>query len=373
MDDGKIYMLLYFANLAFIVTNIYGWIVKEFHTPKPYREHFEQLFPAQRFVGLLYLAQLMEIPYLLMIGQPKALFYINAFSALYFSSMMVIIGKGYFFWRKYKAKQLILYFLPMYVPVGWLLLAALDVVPATPHFYQWMFWVVCFVFLYYIIRVVAVQKKILSRVGEVVEGNNTSDYGFPIPLSLRTRWLLLPIPLLMFGCFLCNDVYVKMGRDILFTFVNVWFLLYTIKPHRKRIEEDAAPAVLPKRSSRYKLTPERCFELEQQILDKMENEKVFLNPALTIESLAEQIDSNKNYVSETINRSRFGSYYGMINHYRMAHAIQMFKENPNQKVEFVSKASGFSSTSVFSQVFKRSNGVSPTQFIQEISAKTDLK
>lgn len=371
MEDGMIYMLFYFANLAFIVTNIYGWILKEFHMAKPYREYFEKLFPAQRFVRLLYLAQLMEIPYLLMIGQPKALFYINAFSVLYFASMVVIIGKAYFFWHKYKIRQLFLYFLPMYLPVGWLLLAALDLVPTTPDFYRWMFWVICIAFLYYLIRIVIIQKKILNKANEMMEGNNTSDESFPIKLSLRTRWLLLPIPLLMFVCFLCNDGYVKMGRDILFTLVNVWFLLYTIKPHRKMIQEQTVSGTMPKRSPKYKLTPQRYFELEQQLMDKMENEKVFLNPALTIDSLAEQLGSNKNYVSEVISRGKFGSYYALINHFRVEHAIMMLKENPKQKMEYVSKVSGFSSTSVFSQVFKRSNGISPTQFVQGVLAKIE--
>ena len=381
MNETEIYLLLYSANLAFIVTNVYGWILKEFHTVKPYSEHFDILFPAQRLVGLLYLAQLMEIPYLLMMGQAKALFYINAFSALYFSSMMVAIGEGYFFWRKYKVKQQVLYFLPLYVPVGWLLLAALDIVPSTPNFYRWMFWVVCIAFLYYIIKVVTVQKKILAAVSDVVEGNHTSDDSFPVPLSLRTRWLLLPIPLLMFGCFLCNDVYVKMGRDILFTFVNVWFLLYTIKPHRKTVQEDTVeviqeevvPVVVPKSNPKYKLSPERSLELEQQILDKLVNEKFFLNPVLTIELLAEQLKSNKSYVSEAINRGRFGSYYTMINHYRIEYAIEMLKGNPKEKIEHVSAVSGFSSTSVFSQVFKRSKGVTPTQFIQILSLDVESK
>lgn len=367
MNEPIIYILLYSANLAFIATNIYGWILKNFYTAKPYKEHFKKLFPAQRFVALLYLAQLMEVFYLMMIGQPKALFYINAFSVLFFSSMMVVIGEEYFFWRRYNVRQLIIYFLPMCVTVVWLLLAALDVITTSNSFYQWMFWVVCLLFVYYIIRVAVVQMRILRKVSDVVNGNNISDYGFPIQLSFRTRWLLLPIPVLMFVCFLCNDVYVKMIRDILFTVINVWFLIYTIKPHRKMGVYEQRPETVDSASQppKYKLSTERCLELEQQIINKLENEKIYKNPNLTIESLTEQLNSNKSYVSEAINRSRFGSYYALVNHYRIENAIEMFKENPKMKIEEVAKSSGFSSNSVFSQVFKRSKGVSPTQFIQD--------
>lgn len=399
MDKTQIYLLLYFSNLAFIATNIYGWIMKEFHVAKPYREHIETLFPAQRLVGLLYLAQLMEIPYLIMMGQDKALFYVNAFSLLFFSSMIVVICEGYFFRHKYSIKRLILHFLPMVIPVGCLLLAAFDVVSTTYGFYRWMFWGVCFVFIYYLIEIVIVQKKIIDRIRDIKKGNNTDDGEFPTRLALRTRWLILPVPLLMFVCLICNDVYIKMGRDILFTFVNVGFLLYTIKPHRRMVEQQANEAIdiepelsiaddeleilkpsakdlqqeqthisAPVSNPKYKLSLERCGELEQQITDKLKKEKIFKNSALTIDILAQLLDSNKSYVSEAINRGQFGSYYAMINHYRVEHAIMLLKKNPNQKIESVSKASGFSSTSVFSQVFKRHTGMSAKQYL--LSFKT---
>ncbi len=49
------YLVLFSANLAFIVTHIYGWLLKWFYKPKAYREHFHELFPAQRAVGVIYL------------------------------------------------------------------------------------------------------------------------------------------------------------------------------------------------------------------------------------------------------------------------------------------------------------------------------
>ncbi|MBQ6156696.1 MAG: AraC family transcriptional regulator [Bacteroidales bacterium] len=91
------YMILYSANLAFIVTHLYGWLLKWFYRPEAYREHFHELFPAQRAVGIIYLLQIFELPYLLQIGDSDALLYVNAFSLLCFSIQMLIMCEGYFF------------------------------------------------------------------------------------------------------------------------------------------------------------------------------------------------------------------------------------------------------------------------------------
>lgn len=91
------YLVLFSANLAFIVTHIYGWLLKWFYRPKAYAEHFHELFPAQKSVGVIYLLQVFEIPYLLQIGNSDALLYVNAFSLLFFSIQMLIMCEGYFF------------------------------------------------------------------------------------------------------------------------------------------------------------------------------------------------------------------------------------------------------------------------------------
>ena len=90
-------ILLFAVNLTFIVTHLYGWLLKWFYRPEAYREHFHELFPAQRSVGVIYLLQLFELPYLLQIGDPDALLYVNAFSLLFFSIQMLIMCEDYFF------------------------------------------------------------------------------------------------------------------------------------------------------------------------------------------------------------------------------------------------------------------------------------
>ena len=39
------YQILFSANLAFIVTHLYSWLLKWFYKPHAYREHFHELSP----------------------------------------------------------------------------------------------------------------------------------------------------------------------------------------------------------------------------------------------------------------------------------------------------------------------------------------
>lgn len=90
------HILFYSFNLTLIVTNIYGWLLKRFFVPDAYKENVQDLYPAQRSVAQFYLLQLFELPYLLMIGQPEALFYVNGSGLLVFSSFILVMVNRYF-------------------------------------------------------------------------------------------------------------------------------------------------------------------------------------------------------------------------------------------------------------------------------------
>ena len=112
MSERTTYLILFAANLTFIVTNLYGWMLKWFYRPKAYREQFHELFPAQRAVGLIYLIQILEIPYLVQIGNPDALLYVNSFSVLIFSLQMLVMCEKYFFPRAVHRKREYTIFIP---------------------------------------------------------------------------------------------------------------------------------------------------------------------------------------------------------------------------------------------------------------------
>lgn len=374
MNDITTYIFLYSANFVFILTNLYGWILKSFYKAEPYRDNYDNLFPSQKANAALYLLQIFEIPYLLMLPDPKALFYVNAFSILLFSSLMVVMCDSYFFLKRKKRWQSIRYFLPVVLIVLYLLLAALKIVPTTKNTYQVMFWIITSVFLYYVTQLIIIRQNIHQSIRAVNEGRYSNSDDFPVRYARRIEWVPIAICLLMFTCFVLNNPYVKMWRDLLFTFVNVAFLLYTLNPHRKSIkreekrEQELEQILIGTNNNvaKYKLSEERCREIEARLIELIEKEKLFLNSHLTLDQLSQKLAVNRNYISEVIARSKYGSFYTLINTYRLAYAQEILRQNPTLKIEHVAFDSGFSSVSVFSQVFKRYQEITPSAFVKTL-------
>lgn len=102
-------------------------------------------------------------------------------------------------------------------------------------------------------------------------------------------------------------------------------------------------------------------------LEKLESKNFFLDPNISIQTLAKKLDSNSKYVSDVINTYKKKNFTAYINEMR----IQYIKQKLNNelvyrtyKIKYLAEESGFSSHSVFSSVFKSIEGISPAQYIQ---------
>lgn len=128
--------------------------------------------------------------------------------------------------------------------------------------------------------------------------------------------------------------------------------------HKKKIR---------KRLEKYKtstLDPERADKLIPKLLHQMEEEKIFLNPDLTLRDLSQRLRIHYNHLSRIINE-RFGlSYNDFINKYRIEEAKRRLSD-PEDKKKTVSEImddSGFYSKSVFNTAFKKFTGMTPSEY-----------
>ena len=115
MPNDPLHLICYSVNLAFIVVNLYSWLLKRFFVPEAYKANATELYPAQRAVAGFYLLQLFEIPYLLMVGRPEALFYVNGTGLLVFSSFILVMVRKYFFLQQAPLGQRLLFLLPVWL------------------------------------------------------------------------------------------------------------------------------------------------------------------------------------------------------------------------------------------------------------------
>lgn len=109
---------------------------------------------------------------------------------------------------------------------------------------------------------------------------------------------------------------------------------------------------------------ERKIEMANKIKNLLREEKIFLKHTLTLDSLADILDSNRSYTSHVINEVFDMNFYNLINKYRIEEAIQMLQDGKHKSysMEGIGNLCGFTSRSSFNSAFKKFTGKTPSDF-----------
>lgn len=91
---------------------------------------------------------------------------------------------------------------------------------------------------------------------------------------------------------------------------------------------------------------DRLEELSRRVDSVMLTRRLYLNPRLTLESLAQEVGTNRTYLSRMFNRKKRVSFIGYLNGLRLEHATQMV-ENGIYDEQRIVIASGFPSERSF--------------------------
>lgn len=378
------YLILYSANFAFILTNLYGWLLKWFYRPKAYGEHFRELFPAQRSVGALYLMQLFELPYLLHIGDADALLYVNAFSVLIFSLQMLVMCEGYFFPEVHRKPCDYWVFLPAVVIILPLFLQAVGLIRLPEWHTAATFVLVGAVFAWYFWRTIRMAQRIGQAVRRVNEATYADSDDFPTRFGQKIQWLPTAICVLMAVNFFLNDPTVKAVRDVLFTFVNIWFCIYTLNPWRKPFDiqtqqtVEAIPdtpggdasatvdAVPADDDATFRLSDDRYEALSRRLERLLTDDRIFTEQHITADMLTQRLGINANYLTELIQRSGYLSFYDMISQHRVRHAISLITQHPDRRLADIAADCGFTSQSSMTKAFASQGKESPSAYRKRV-------
>ena len=358
-------MLLYSVNLAFIVTHLYGWILKWYYRPKAYDSHFHELFPAQRSVGVIYLMQVFEIPYLLQIGNAEALLYVNAFSLLFYSLQMLVMCEGYFFTRNIHKPREYWIFLPAVAVLLPLLLQAVRLVTLPDGYRLWTFVAVSLLFAFYFWLNIRMALRIGRAVRQVNEAAFADSDDFPVRFAQYIQWVPTLVCVLLVLNFYLDDPVVKAVRDLLFIGANVWFCILTLNPWRKVFtprEEEIITQNAQTPATTNRLSDERYDELSRRLDDLLVKEHIFTEPHITIDMLMQRLGTNSKYIAEVIRRSGYQSFYDMICQHRVRHAVSLIHQHPDQKLLTIADACGFSSQASMTKAFKSQGKPAPSVY-----------
>jgi AraC-like DNA-binding protein len=208
--------------------------------------------------------------------------------------------------------------------------------------------------------------------------NTTSDSMYPDFKFLRNILELTAIV----GVFLV----VNHTLDILFEFRNItvlhWhlinlfitFLIYYLgikaymQPNYAAIEnelpaKDHSAAVAP--------TTAKFTETIGKLETAMEEDRLFLNPKLSIYELSIKLEVSQKSVSQAINNHFNMSFRDFINSYRLEEVKAKLKDTGYSHMSILGIAleCGFNSEASFYRIFKKNTGISPKEFMSQYTSE----
>ncbi len=141
-------------------------------------------------------------------------------------------------------------------------------------------------------------------------------------------------------------------------------------PHtsQEQLEEQMHESEELVKATRAKVKPaapdSRLHEIVKKAVALMENEKLYQETELTLQQLADKIQSPPHLVSQAINEVMNKSFYELVNNYRVEEAKRLLVDpkNINYTILSVGFEAGFNSKTTFNTVFKKFTGLTPTEF-----------
>ena len=113
------------------------------------------------------------------------------------------------------------------------------------------------------------------------------------------------------------------------------------------------------------LSNEQINQIKKKIELQMDQQQPWLKNDFSLKDLSDSIGTNTLYVSNIINQAYGKNFSDFVNHYRINKARQLLAET-DLKVFAIALESGFANKNSFNRVFKKHQGMTPSEYKSEM-------
>lgn len=187
--------------------------------------------------------------------------------------------------------------------------------------------------------------------------------------NINVQWIVRYIIMYLLDCAIFFVLCFYPTVPIAFT--QQWLILLILAYSTEQILYRDDPWVMVRRAKCLPPTPEETEEETPQMSlsayratleEWMEKEKPYTNPEFRLLDLRQILPLNRTYLSQLINNEYGCNFYQFVTNYRIEEAKRLMEEHPSMQIQEIAEQSGFSSPTVFSRVFSRETGMTPSEW-----------
>lgn len=275
---------------------------------------------------------------------------ISSYQIFFFAATLITMLD----FRSYNLRKVLLELLPttVFSIIGYLFFLSDDM--QSLHVWYWVFGA------YYMLQIVRYSLFYLKVSRNTIK---KLDNFFSEETAKRLKWTGgAYIWLFCGGIFSFLSLFLNMWFSIFFTLFYTFFYMYFSIHYLNYVtlflDLEPAFSIVEDHSNKEKFK-NKTFEQLEKAIDSWENEKFFTEPGITIEQVANQLRSNRTYLSTHMNLHRKITFKEWINQLRIEEAKNLLKNNPDLPVSQIGTMIGLPDKSNFGRQFSRLTGKSP--------------
>jgi AraC-like DNA-binding protein len=301
------------------------------------------------------------------------------------------LGPCYYFYIRYMTlvdpnKKLIVWphFIPVIIQVALFLIEVYQGIPQRLGYFDTQVYVI-FEPIVNALAIVSlmiygyIARKRIQKYHVWVENNYSHYHRYTLNWLLRLSTIFLIVFTLWLGYFVIDyflynyrlNIFEYYPFHLTLAVISIWLSVESFSKPEIIYPDKISPSGNKEASN--SIANNELHEQAYWLQEQIETNLLYLDPELSLKSLADTLNLHPNTVSKIINDGLMLTFSDCINQYRIKSVINKLEDRENDQCTFLAIAfdCGFNSKTTFNRVFKKQLGLTPLQYKNNLQKKLD--